>query len=697
MHPFILFACIAGIYALFTMYYYLGNAVFSCSDTLPTGIGDATAGLIWLNSVDGNLPWWGFTHVSNFPFGERIGLPFHILAQTIYIPFWAISLVVGPVCGYNILTGFGFVFSAMAMFLFIRWLTNKSWIAFIAGFAVAFTPYLQYKTGLHPSYVFQGLFIIAAWLFLAFWRSPSWKKAVGLGIVSALFFYTDPYFILLGGVMAVGLILTATIGTLLKRKNWPSAWHRLRLLLISGLVLFACILPIAYVQIHYKDQIKTLVSSSRSDIKSEAEIYGARPQEYILPNASEPLLGALFGPAYYNRDTHGSNPGETQLSISLTLIVIALGLIAVILRKKLRHEKFKNAWTMQNLSVPFLAFIFSGTALLAVAFSLPPKLGSILTPTDILIHFIDTWRVFARLQVIVNICVVILAAIGLALAVQHLRKKHIRILLIVAVCIGLLFEYQSFFPFRETWSYKTAPQAYHWLKAQSDVTTAAEYPLDEPAKTIYPTYYFSYQILHGKNLINATLPASPQSVLRNALRDLDDPQTVPVLRALGVQVVLVHSKKDPGIVAGLEEVSDVSKTNTFKANEYVWAYRVLPGPTQNYLLAPGEGFNDLRITSITDVGYQTSKLSHMIFIALPNQNNTPQKGVVTIDASSPTGKSQHIRFLQKDTLLWEGDVTENTHITFSVVADQKKPLTIEAPASPTDAVAIFKHISFQGE
>lgn len=685
-------------YTLLTAYYYFGNSLLSCGQTTPTGIGDATAGLIWLNSFDGDRPWWGFTTASNYPFGEQIGMPFHILGQVIYIPFWLASLIVGPVCGYTLVTSLGFIFSAMAMFLFIRWLTNRNSVAFIAGLGVAFTPYLQYKTGLHPSYVLQGLFVLSIWLFMVFWREPNWKKAAGLGVLVSLFFYTDPYFVLLGGILGVGLVSSASIGSLIGKQNISFLTRRFILLGLTGLTLLIAISPIIYVQRHYKDEINSVVSSSRSDIKKEAEIYGARPSEYLSINANQPVLTSLFGEKFHGRDQHGSNIGETQLSLSFTLMILSIiGILLMIRNKRSKHVAVKTR-TLQRLSIPLLLFMFTFTALLAFLFSLPPTIYGIPTPVSLLITQIEVWRVFARLQVIVNICLVITAAIGLVVILDHVRRLHMKIFIILLILFGVLFEYQSFFPARETWSYNTAPPAYHWLKNQNDITTIAEYPLDEPARSIYPTYYFSYQVLHRKNLINSTSPNSPQSVLRNAIRDIDDPQTVPTLRTLGVDAIIVHSKTNPGPIDGLTIVREIEEANSkFKSNEHVWVYRVNKGDMRSTLLAPDKGFTDLRINSLRDIGYQTGRKAQFIFIPLPSQPKANLEGAVRLSAYSATTKPSLVSFLQEGQILWEGELTtEPQDVAFPVSVDPNKPIVIKT-SSETDKGAVLKRISLEND
>ena len=137
------------------------------------------------------------------------------------------------------------------MFAFVRWLTRRNSIALLAGYAFAFTPYLQIKTGVHPSYVYEGLFVGIIWLFLMFWKRPRPALAVWMAVLTALTFYWDAYFVLIAGILWAGLLAGAATYELINHRETDRICAASKLapwrLSPSSLLL----LPLAYVRLHY--------------------------------------------------------------------------------------------------------------------------------------------------------------------------------------------------------------------------------------------------------------------------------------------------------------------------------------------------------------------------------------------------------------------------------------------------------------
>lgn len=363
------------VYLLLTMFY-MGSAITNCTQSLTNFPGDNTAGMIAMFSVDGNDPWYDRTNFFSYPYGESLGQPTHVTAQAVFLPFWLLSKLWGPICGFNLLQLIGFMSAALMMFAFIRWLLKgREMVAFLAGFAVAFTPYLQITSGGHISYIFGAVFIAAIWLFLLFWQDPTWKRMAALAAIVALFGYIDGYFILLGGVLMAALVLSAigfdiwTSG----KKLTPALKQRLKLLGTALLVTVIFMLPIAYVQLKSASQISGLLADTRDSIQREAQVYGARPSEYILPNAMSPITSGIFG-TFEERDTHGSNTSESILSLSLVMLALAVFFVANVIRTA--RQKGQQQLLRIRVSVTFTTTLFVSVFLLALLLSFPPKARS---------------------------------------------------------------------------------------------------------------------------------------------------------------------------------------------------------------------------------------------------------------------------------------------------------------------------------
>lgn len=641
----------------------MGVTPNSCSQSLSDGPGDQTAGLIWLNSVDNQHPFWGFTHVTNYPFGEQLSSPVHASGSALYILYWILARASGSVCGLNLLNAIGFFSGALVTFFFVKWLVNRPFVALLAGYAVSFTPYLQIKTGVHASYVFQGLFVGMIWIFLLLWRKPSLKLAAAFGGITAVSFYVDPYFVLLSGILAVGLFIGGGIYEVTLRTSAPSILRKFGYGLAALGIVVALIMPLVFIRVHYASQIDRFVNNSRNDIKFDAQIYGAHPIEYLKPNELQPVLKALIPNYAKYRDHHNSNPSEYTINLSLALIATVLLAAFVVVWRFWRKQAI---WPNAKLAVkPGLIVIpIAVVGVLAFSFSLAPIIHGHRMPSWYLTNYITMWRVFARLYIIVNISLVILASVALAFLLPMLKWRVWQRVCIILLLLVVMFEYQTFAFARTTWSYVSeVPSIYYQLHDRADVKVVAEYSLDEQPQTIMPTYYMTYQRIHGKELINSDLPDSPQAPIRQSIRNLADPQTLPTLRALGVDAVIVHDVPGdlaiPGLTRILYEQSRPPSSNpVFGDMDIVYpiaVYHIGAGPVAPYVLAIESGYVFPQKLSPISYNYVGGNGSTLELVNLPGSEKI-QTGQFCFSIRSESGKLLAISFVQGGNLLWSGTI-----------------------------------------
>ncbi|MBX6334944.1 hypothetical protein IRY61_06440, partial [Candidatus Saccharibacteria bacterium] len=372
-HPVLSLYFMAGAAYLAFTFYYLGGALTSCSTELLSFPGDHTAGLFDYYTVDNVDPWWGYTTFYSYPYGESLWQPYHIVSQVVFVPFWALAKLFGPVCGFNLLAALGFMITSLVTFGFVRWLLGRkellyAIVAFLAGYAVAFWPYAQHKSGVHIAYVFAGILVASAWLFLKFWQKPRVLWAVLFGLSVAIFGYVDGYFILLGSVLVGGLLVGAYIYELVyKKTSLRDLWPRTKLLLLSGLVAALCLVPVAYVQWRYADQLNSALSSQRDAIGREAQEYGARPYDYLLPNPKHPLIPLFFGEDVRKRLV-GINSERNIIGFSKVIAVLAIFMAVVVIyrwRKKQSLVQSALRW-----DPGFVLMVFGIVVLAAFSLSL---------------------------------------------------------------------------------------------------------------------------------------------------------------------------------------------------------------------------------------------------------------------------------------------------------------------------------------
>ncbi len=554
-----------GSYVFFTSYY-MGPGFTQCNDSI-YGFGDSTGGPIWRNSLKPEQPLFGGPQTStNYPYGESLYSPVGYVASIQTVAMNVSSKVVGAMCAYNLYNIVGYILTGVVMCLFIAYLTRNKWVALIAGYAVAFTPYVQSKVGGHPNYGYAALLIGILWLYIHLLQTRKKWAAVLFGVLLALSAYLDPYFILLSATI-VGSVTVAWMLLGIWHHRHRLSLHHLAVLvkpyvvpiLLAMVAFVVCIAPIATVRIRDAGAIETTVGKMRGDIVAAATLCSNTPIDYLLPDPTNIHLVGIFGSGYTAKNVgmrHWCGFGESRVSVSLTLGLVLL--IGVITSLYLRWKKRNVAFRVHRYSTVFVITTLTVLALVAFWAGMPPKYGGLYTLSGVILEVTTMWRIFAREFLVVNIAVVAGASIALAylLTVIKTRKfpKWLSWLLLVLVFCGVLLEYQINSPFSPmTFSYeRDVPKAYRVVKDTSSIDAIAEYPLDRIGlEHDSVVYYMTMQAVHGKKLFNSVLSTDSKENEHISLKDLGDPQTLPALRYLGIDAIVVHGEPVEAIASRL--------------------------------------------------------------------------------------------------------------------------------------------------
>lgn len=553
-HPRVISMLIALTYVFFACYY-LGPSITNCNDTL-YGFGDNTAGPVWRFGLKpAQSPLGSFTDVTNFPVGDNLYTPVNYSLSGQSYLLWGASKVAGPVCGYNIVTVLGFALSALTMFGFIYAVTKRRSIALLAGYAVAFTPYYQMKVGGHPGYGFQALLIGIVWAFYNLIKYQRKKDGIILAALVAFCFYFDPYFSLLAIACLVPLIIAwglVSWSRLRAKKLKKSVFQQqAKALAVSAVLSLLLLLPLATILVSKSHEITSSVAALRGNVLAEARACSNLPHEYALPFVLHPTFRQAFGDTHYIKvidqlhENFSCGIGEDTVGISLVVLAVVASGITVAGWEVLNRRKLKTNLGYDS-DLVILGLITIGFVGMVMAFP-PFKIGEIPTPSYVLLMLTSTWRTLTRFYVVVNFASVALFSVFLAIIASQF--KQYKRLLIVGFCLlaSIIFvEYQAFKPFigngMSTFSYsKDVPQVYKWLKDQKDINEIAEYPLERAGgESNAMAYYLSMQVAHGKKLLNGNVPTTYEESLRSSLKDLSDPQTLNVLKAIGIDAVVVH-------------------------------------------------------------------------------------------------------------------------------------------------------------
>ncbi|MEO5499667.1 MAG: hypothetical protein ABIR46_04160 [Candidatus Saccharimonadales bacterium] len=552
-HWFILFAI--ATYIIFTASY-MGPGFTDCKNSI-YGFGDSTAGPIWRNSLKPDQPiLGGYEKSTNFPDGESLYSPVSYASFVQSITMKSMSKAVGPVCAYNLYNIVGYLTTSLLMFFFVSYMLRNRWIALLAGYAVAFTPYIQSKVGGHPSYGYGSLLIAALWLSIHLLRYGKKSSAVMLSFVLAICAYFDPYFILLAITMLVPVFIVTGYEKIIQLQKLKSKERKheltkfLKPVFIMLIVFSVLVAPLIFIRIKDSKLIESSVGNVRGNVAEAAMLCSNKPLDYLLPDPTNIHLVDLYGQDYTSKNIELRNWcgfGESRVSISLTIIAVVILTMALWCVKRARGKLsgLKNITSYQSKTI---IIIIGAIAMLAFLLGLPPYIHDIITPSGIVLKITSMWRIFAREYIVLNIALVLMFAISLKYASHFsLFKKNIwlKVVLYCLLFLGIIAEYQINAPFGPmAFNYKNdVPSVYAHVKNNPDIKTIAEYPIDRMGLEYDSTvYYLTMQAVHGKSLVNSAAIKDPNELIHVALKDLTDPQTIPALRYIGVRYVVIHGE-----------------------------------------------------------------------------------------------------------------------------------------------------------
>jgi hypothetical protein len=688
VHAFLIFAIVSFI-AITA--YYMGPSVTRCTDTV-YGYGDNTSGPIWKYGLPGaQSPLGHFENYTNYPYGENLYSPVNYSGLLQSTTLWAFAKVAGPVCGYNLVNFFGFVSAALVMCGFVYWLLRRRWIAWLSGFVVSFAPYFQYKVGGHPSYGYQALLIGALWLAFKVLRDRKKLDAVFLGVITGACFYWDPYFSLLI-FMTLAPVAAAWAGyswlhlRSARAAQKPKATNvfkgQLRALILTAVAAGVLLVPLVGVRLFSASQITSYVSGARGDILFDAIHCSNLPEDYLLPSDDNWFVGKFLSPKVSDeirKFHHGCNPSEYTTGIAWVVTgITSLGLVVFAWEKLNKRKLFK---VRPPIDLKFVVVALVVMVVAAAILALPPALGKFKFPSWYLLHFIDIWRILARLYIVVNIGVTTLFAVVLYyFSTLGWMKERWKRWAAIAVLFAFIFvQYQPFAPLhgsRATFSYtKDLSSIYYWLRDQKDINFIAAYPMTKVGEAESIAHYITYQHIHGKHLLNSTLPNSPQERMRYSIKDLSDPQTLPILRYLGVDALEIH-----GLTP--EEIEHVPGLKVLRYDDYhsgitggkVAIVKLEDGPKLDYALVLEQGYptNALIMRTAEDVEFETQQGATMdVKGVLADDKTKTAKVCFAIKTADPLDHDQLTASIDGKPVL--GPIAINgtyTPVTFMAQEDQ---------------------------
>ena len=530
----LLFFAIAVVMTDFTIFD-INHKIFT------TGIGDATSGFTWITYATHGLSFFtDNTTLINYPFGENLWSPIYITWLLILGPLWLLSRVLSPIAAGNVMLIAGFILTALVAYWALKKIVKTRPIAFIGAYAIAFVPYHVMKGADHLTNVYAWVFVAVIASFIAFWRLPSWRRAVLLALCIAASCYTDGYFIYVTTALLVGLYIAHVLVDMTWGRGFRQISYKTLRLVGAGVISLVLLLPIIWAQVAASKTIAADLSNARDDPRLEVTYYAARPLDFLLPQTGN-VTASHFNWYEDLRDKKNNHSNDAESTNYIGYVVLALYFVGIFLfaRYALLFRRSKK----QMLDMP-LEWQALGVTLIAaplvLLWMLPPvsHVGplKLIMPTYFMAEYLPYWRVPARVFLALHPLMVIAAMISLSFLLKNIKGRWLYIILaVVFIAIGL--EYFSTLKHPSFSTYKM-PMTYSWLRDQKDIGAIAEIPIvDRPIEVA--GYYVFAQMIHGKPLVNTSLSKTAIG-LYNPLGDIDNPETINFLKARGVSVVVAH-------------------------------------------------------------------------------------------------------------------------------------------------------------
>lgn len=498
---------------------------------IASALGSRVLGVV--DSDSGTMIWWldvlqhhgfhltGTTHVTEVaaPYGADQANALNIQWAWPFFPAYLLTKWFGAVAAYNLTILTGLTFSGAATYALARKLGVGTLVAGWAGLVFLLFPWhLEHVIAGHPSLIHLECLPLLALALILLGEGRSRRRLAYLVGAVLLCWTTSGYY----GVIACIAVTTAAL-------TWAltASPRRPALQAAAGTIAVTAAVSFAVVALSLAGGGDGGVGGERP--ARDVTRYGLRPLELVVPAGANPLF-RRFEPAFWETRKHDSNIQETSNYLGWMTLGLALGWLIVIRRLTFAGDQLRRL-TGAVVAVGVVAFILA----------LPGSLGGhAVMPSRLLFELVPAFRVPSRWTPVIELVVVMLAALGLAALLARIRGRVAATTAIVAVVVlASVIELRVTHPGID-YRPNVLPPEYRLLDS-TPAGTLAEYPMVAWENTTLGAYLL-WQRKHGRPLVNvAPSPwRSPVEGLRRTLVDPSAPGTAAALAALGARTVITR-------------------------------------------------------------------------------------------------------------------------------------------------------------
>ena len=413
------------------------------------------------------------------------------------------------VTAYNIIWISNFALSGFGAFLLVRYLTQDSRAAFIAGIIFMFCPYhFAHALGHVNLMSIQWIPLYALFLIKTV-REGGIKNAVYAGIF-LLFTAMSCYIYLL--YLAVFTLIFLLYYSGVKPAEILNR-YTLTNIGVMGVTFGLLFSPILYLFIKEYVSVESNYMYAGGFVEYSADLLG-----FFVPTVFHPFFKDMVAPTYQNFTGNGA-----EFTVFLGYTTMLLALLAII---KIRSSKTRF-WLYSAL----IYFILTLGPLLhingVVTIPIEGCTATILLPYAFLmkIPIFSMARVPSRWTVLIMLSLTVLAGYGLSYLFNRFKEERVRNLPLnhifgIIITVFILFEFLAVpYPM----SNASVPDFYKEIAPEPDDYAILEIPVN-----INVEQYMYYQSVHGKALVNGRTPRTPESSLAFM-------QSTPLIRELATR------------------------------------------------------------------------------------------------------------------------------------------------------------------
>lgn len=499
-----------------------------------------------------------FTDLLFAPTG--VSLYFHTLNPLNGLVTLPVQLAAGLIPAYNCVVLVSWVLAGYGVWLLARWVIGRALpahgatsesiadlAAFVAGAIFTFAPvHMAHLLGHTQVMALEWLPFYVLALLRGMARVGAGKPWLRDGLLAGLFLtfagLCDWYFVLYLFLFTAVVLFLAWLSILVRREwQWSLAIRLVGPAALAGLV-FAILLapilgPMIYEATHYDFMVRP---------SSDLYIFSATLMDFLLPNR----MNMFFRDSGFN-DWGNQIAPVSERTIALGYAALTLAVVALVAVRK-------RVWLWGVAAAIFLLLALGPRmhAWAITANDIPTDLTTLydLSPYTLintLVPFMRISRSVSRFAIMVELCVAVLAAVGLAWCIQRMKWQGATLLGASVLVIVLAESWEAPYPV----SPPDTPGYYETLAQQPGSGAVLNLPMnyDRPG-------YLLYQTVHRRPITVAYISRDDPRTLTERVPLLQhwrhlgpdiidvDPAKVgmTVLADLGVEQVILDRYKMPG-------------------------------------------------------------------------------------------------------------------------------------------------------